>query len=271
MISHDEVLQRMRVANPAPTCDPDELVAVMSVIAEKRDAASSAMERPAAVSIRRTASSAGYRRRSWLPVGIVAGAAALVLLAVGLPMLMLGGDESIVVVEPSTTLAPIVTSVPSSTVPPGATSVPIAPATPMTWGRISDPAVFGGDFAQRMVDVAEGNGMVVAVGSDRSGGDMDAAVWYSLDGRAWTRVPHDEVVFGGGGYQQINGVTAVGSGFVAVGTEGDDPYPLPPTYWGVVGHLGRSTRTPQCGAPMTASRGRESRTLMPWRGSTAAS
>ena len=224
MISHDEAMRRMRVANPAPTCDPEELVAVMSVIADKRGAASSDVERPTAVSIRRTASAAGYQRRSWLPVGIVAGAAALVLLAVGFPMLMLGGDDSIVVVEPSTTVASVPSTVPSSTVP------AVAPATPMTWERISDPAVFGGDWAQRMVDAAQGDGKVVAVGSDRSGGDMDAAVWYSFDGRAWTRVSHDEAVFGGGGHQQINGVTAVGSGFVAVGSEGDHPNPQPPTY-----------------------------------------
>jgi hypothetical protein len=97
----------------------------------------------------------------------------------------------------------------------------------MTWERISNPAVFGGDFAQRMVDVAQGDGMVVAVGSDRSGRDSDAAIWYSLGGRAWSRVPHDEAVFGGDGHQQVNAVAAVGSGFVAVGTEGDDATPLP--------------------------------------------
>ena len=57
---------------------------------------------------------------------------------------------------------------------------------------------------------------------------MDAAVWYSFDGRTWTRVPHDEAVFGGDGHQRINGVTAVGSGFVAVGTEGGEAASLPP-------------------------------------------
>jgi hypothetical protein len=97
----------------------------------------------------------------------------------------------------------------------------------MTWGRIDNPAAFGGDGVQRMVDVARGDGIVVAVGSDWSGRDSDAAAWYSFDGRAWSRVPHDEAVFGGDGHQQINAVAAVGSGFVAVGTEGDDATMLP--------------------------------------------
>ena len=42
--------------------------------------------------------------------------------------------------------------------------------------------MFGGDSEQRMTDVAVGDGVAVAVGLDRGGGDSDAAVWYSLDG-----------------------------------------------------------------------------------------
>jgi len=163
------------------------------------------------------------------PVWVAVSAAAVVALVFLVPLLFIGSGEPIEVVEPATTM-PTATTVPATTVP-IATTVPGVPAEPMTWERISDPAQFGGDYGQRrMTDVARGNGVVVAVGSDRSGGDMDAAVWYSFDGRTWTRAPHDEAVFGGGGHQQINGVAAVGSGFVAVGSEGDDPYPLSLTY-----------------------------------------
>jgi hypothetical protein len=56
----------------------------------------------------------------------------------------------------------------------------------------------------------------------------DAAVWTSVDGIIWTRVPHDEAVFGEGvgfgseGFQGMNSVTAGGPGLVAVGFDGLD-------------------------------------------------
>lgn len=49
--------------------------------------------------------------------------------------------------------------------------------------------------------------------------DLDAAVWTSADGITWSRVAHDESVFGGAGPQQMNSVTTRGPGLVAVGTE----------------------------------------------------
>jgi len=67
--------------------------------------------------------------------------------------------------------------------------------------------------------VTVGGPGLVAVGMDWSGPDADAAVWTSVDGLTWTRVPVDEEVFGGSGHQAINGVTAAGPGLVAVGTE----------------------------------------------------
>ena len=68
----------------------------------------------------------------------------------------------------------------------------------VAWARLShDEAVFGGAGDQAMGWVAAGGPGLVAVGLDSSGGDWDAAVWTSPDGLAWTRVPHDEAVFGG--------------------------------------------------------------------------
>ena len=90
----------------------------------------------------------------------------------------------------------------------------------ITWSRVPhDETVFGGEGAQVMASVTVGGPGLVAVGSDFSGGDKDAAVWTSTDGITWTRVPHDEAVLGGGGFQEMTSVTAGGPGLVAVGTE----------------------------------------------------
>ena len=47
-----------------------------------------------------------------------------------------------------------------------------------------------------------------------------AAVWTSPDVITWSRVPHDEAVFGGTGRREMNSVTAGGPGVGAVGFEG---------------------------------------------------
>ena len=61
----------------------------------------------------------------------------------------------------------------------------------------------------------------MAVGFQVSGGGEDAAVWTSPDGINWTRVPHDENVFGGG---KVMVAVAAGGPLVAVGYDlsGDD-------------------------------------------------
>ena len=72
------------------------------------------------------------QRRRWVPALIAAGAALLVLLVVGLPILFFNDDESIVADEPTTvaeTTAPPTTAVPT-TLPPTITTLPttVAPA-----------------------------------------------------------------------------------------------------------------------------------------------
>ena len=57
----------------------------------------------------------------------------------------------------------------------------------------------------------------MAVGFDLSGGNADAAVWISVDGITWSRVPDDEAIFGGAGTQVMVGVTVGGPSLVAVG------------------------------------------------------
>ncbi len=68
-----------------------------------------------------------------------------------------------------------------------------------------------------MSSVAVGGPGLVAVGAAGPFDDLDAAVWTSPDGITWSRVPHDEAVFGRGGDQEIFIVTAGGPGLVAVG------------------------------------------------------
>ena len=98
------------------------------------------------------------------------------------------------------------------------TAGPTVDAAATDWSRVPhDESVFGGPDDQAMVDVVERGPGLVAVGYDFSGGDYDAAVWTSPDGDAWTRVPHDESVFGGASGQLISGVVVGGPGLVAVG------------------------------------------------------
>ncbi len=90
----------------------------------------------------------------------------------------------------------------------------------ITWTRVPhDEAAFGGDRIQVMWGVTVAEVGLVAVGTDRSGGDVDAAVWTSPDGITWTRVPHDEALFGGAANQNMVAISGDASGVVAVGLD----------------------------------------------------
>ena len=95
----------------------------------------------------------------------------------------------------------------------------------ITWSRVPhDEAIFGSGGA-RMLDVTVGGPGLVAVGGEEGisyDSDSDGVVWTSVDGLIWSRVPHDEAVFGGG---WINSVIVAGPGLVAVGSvnSGDEP------------------------------------------------
>lgn len=85
-----------------------------------------------------------------------------------------------------------------------------------TWTRVPhDQSVF--PEGAGMVDVAVGSTGLVAVGFDRIDESLVAAVWSSPDGFTWTRVPHDEALFGGF-HEDMSSVAAVGDGFIAVGS-----------------------------------------------------
>ncbi len=88
------------------------------------------------------------------------------------------------------------------------------------WTRVPhSEAIFGGNYDQRMNEVTAGGPGVVAVGWDHGSSISAAAVWTSVDGTSWTRVPHSEAVFGGPGSQSMYGVAAGGPGLVAVGSD----------------------------------------------------
>lgn len=97
----------------------------------------------------------------------------------------------------------------------------------LAWSRVSDPGVLGGPGWQRMHAVTAGGPGWVAVGYGDVGegaeGDWIAAVWTSPDGVTWTRVPHDEALFGGMNDQEMFGVVAAGPGLVAVGNDDEAP------------------------------------------------
>ncbi len=90
----------------------------------------------------------------------------------------------------------------------------------VTWSRVPHDEMVFGDPPQGMVSVTAGGPGLVAVGYDDSGGDRDMAVWTSVDGVTWSRVPHDETVFGGEYWEEVQSVTAGGPGLVAVGYDG---------------------------------------------------
>ena len=99
-----------------------------------------------------------------------------------------------------------------------------------SWTRIEDPAgVFGtrDEANVHLSDVVAGGPGYVAVGAFGQGRHSDegtvAAVWTSVDGVTWERVPHDDEVFGAFGvdrFAEASAVTAGGPGLVAVGSEG---------------------------------------------------
>jgi hypothetical protein len=90
----------------------------------------------------------------------------------------------------------------------------------ITWSRAPhDDAALGGAGAQTMRSVIAGGPGLVAVGGDWSGGNERAAVWTSVDGITWSRVPHDEEVFGGDGALGMWRVAAGGPGLVVVGLD----------------------------------------------------
>jgi len=89
---------------------------------------------------------------------------------------------------------------------------------PIGWSRIPhDEAVFGDEGGEEMWSVVSGGPGLVAVGVSGAEDGTNAAVWTSVDGITWSRVPHDMDVFG---EAEMRSVTVGGPGLVAVGLGG---------------------------------------------------
>ena len=91
----------------------------------------------------------------------------------------------------------------------------------IAWSRVPhDEAVFGGVGDQGMFDVTVGGPGLVAVGSDER--DDGAAVWTSVDGLSWSRVPRSRRSSDPSSVwvRKMVSVTAGGLGLVAVGPAG---------------------------------------------------
>ena len=151
---------------------------------------------PGAARLHRWVAGAEVPRRRGL---LIAAAALVTALLIGLPLLFLRGKDG----------SPVITTEQTATV--------------LTWIRIDDADVFGGPGEQGIYSVTAGGPGLVAAGDEDLGGESDAAVWVSVDGYVWTRIERG-AAFGGPGYQTITSVTAGGPGLVAVGgeTSGDD-------------------------------------------------
>jgi len=213
---------------------------------------------------------------------VAAAVAAAILLVVGVAVISDGGSEGVVTDPASVPGAtdPPVTSpdaddpvaVPSVTAPAVAAEDVFAGfdedtpgcEIPQGWAQVCDAQSFDG---AAMYAVTAGGPGLVAVGGDnkyytREGYTpdwdgwirvSDAVVLTSPDGLTWTRVPHEEAVFGGDGSQHMFGVTVGGPGLVAVGRDGPavDGEGMPPCGRLPTGLPGRGSLTTR---PFSAGR-----------------
>jgi hypothetical protein len=147
-------------------------------------------------------------RTRWFPGKAFAASFVAVVIAVGAVALLVGSFDG--------------GTDPADAVPTTATTLPPETLAPTIWSRIPHDADVFGDA--EMVSVVAGGPGLVAVGSASSNPgapavDGDAAVWTSTDGIVWSRVPHDEAVFGGEGNQWMGSVIVGGPGLLAFGEE----------------------------------------------------
>jgi hypothetical protein len=150
----------------------------------------------------------GWRRPALAFVGMLL----LVVIAVGIPMFLLGdgegsvADTTVPTSEAPTTVPP--TTLPSTTAPPTTaaptTTTPPLVQGPMTWSRMP--------FDGQVRAVAAGNAGLIAAGT----ADGTTALWRSPDGRTWTRVALDDATFGG---YWIHDLVATPDGYAAIGRD----------------------------------------------------
>jgi hypothetical protein len=162
-------------------------------------------------------------RHRWVPAVIAVGAACVVLIAVGLPVLLFGGSDSVVVAESATTTSAMSTTVATVSAPPQLDA----------WQRVGagvmDPVV-------GLFDITVADSRLVALGFD-PGDDyrQDGVVFVSENGVDWTRLAADDPALTTG-TALMYGIAEGGPGLVAGGMSCEDnefpclagPYP---TVW----------------------------------------
>ncbi|HSG80304.1 MAG TPA: hypothetical protein VLD62_12035 [Acidimicrobiia bacterium] len=172
-------------------------------------------------------------RRRFRPSLAIAAAVLVTAVSVGVPLFLLRRQPgSGVVGDPgATTTIPATTTVTPTTID----ASPITWVEPV-WERVLDVGL-ADEGMEYMEAITTGGPGFVAVGSDCGTGlceppgshyetdDWDAAVWVSVDGSTWQRVPHDEEALGGPGSQDMLDVVEAGPGLVAVGI-------VDHAYWG---------------------------------------
>ncbi|MBN2113526.1 MAG: hypothetical protein JW785_05290 [Acidimicrobiia bacterium] len=232
MIDRDDLLRRVRRANPAPS-----EWALPAGLADARPPLGWLIDGGKAMAGTATVAPAARRwRRPALVTGI---AFAVTLAAVGATLLLLRGSEEAPPITTATTLGPTTTLAPTTTTPPptttaASTTTTAPPASAaVTWTRVADQESFRRSY---IMSIAEFDGRLVAGGlvfeDDPAGWNVwasDAAVWISDDASQWRRVEAPEI-FGGAGIQEIGQIEAGPDGLVAIGVDaGEGGFP-----WGAV-------------------------------------
>jgi len=124
----EELRDRLQAMNPEPArdSDPDELATVFAVIEARRSTVTVDKAHDTATRV--------PRRGLWnRPVAVFAGMAIVIVLAVGVPMLLFGGEDAPTADTAATTAPPTT----PETAPP--TTAPTQPATPTTIAEMATP------------------------------------------------------------------------------------------------------------------------------------
>lgn len=154
-----------------------------------------------------------------VPGPVVAIAAALVTIAVGLATILLvrgPGTDVVNTTVPTETSVPTTDSQPApiTTVSTAATTIDEVVATSVTVRRASDVAALEDAWWVERVEIADER--VFAVGSRVEDGEIDAGMWVSENGDAWSPVDLASVD-AMPGYQNLIGIASDGAVTVAVG------------------------------------------------------
>jgi hypothetical protein len=153
--------------------------------------------------------------RRWNPALAFGAAAAAIVAIVGAAVLLTGSDDPTATTDPAvaaTTAAPTTIEAPPTTTGDTTTPPVVSPPAvqdPIEWYRltIADTG--------RVQSIALGGPGIVAVGAVEDA----VAIWTSSDATEWSRVPHDEVLFGfGDGWLEMQDIAAGPEGLVVIGS-----------------------------------------------------